>query len=172
MRVALLSAGPSLLETFSGEADFDLRIAINAAATKFEADWWSCGDGCNVYDIVPIGHPHLFTNTASDNWLRKDEWIKERLCHYRVETWGPVAKAVGPPGGVMTWSVTAAIPLAVWLGATSIDVYGHDMRGTVDIAGREIPRRANNYRRMAQHWQLACDWAERRHRIVIREHKP
>lgn len=171
MRVALLSAGPSLLDTFDPDAKFDLRIGVNAAATLLHCDWWSCGDGCNVYELKPVGWPALFTCTDSDEWLKKDEQIRARVARHRVETWGAIERAVGAPGGVMTWSVTSAIPLAAWLGATSIDVYGHDMQGAVDIAGREIARRIGNYKRMSEHWRLACHWAKKRS-IEIHEHKP
>jgi sugar phosphate isomerase/epimerase len=171
MRVAILSAGPSLRQTFDPDARTDLRIGVNAAATLFACDWWSCGDGCNFYELRPIGTPHLFTVTDSDAWLKRTEEVKARFASHHVETWGPVGSALNAPDGATTWSITAALMLAVHLGGKSVDVYGHDMVGTVDAAGRNIPARAGNYGRMREHWQSVREWAERRG-VTVAEHRP
>ncbi|MFI4862426.1 MAG: hypothetical protein ACIAXF_17305, partial [Phycisphaerales bacterium JB063] len=70
MKIALLSAGPSLRQTFNPDAKFDLRVGVNRAAGAFHCDWWSCGDGQTFLEHEPVGFPVLFTMTEADGNLR------------------------------------------------------------------------------------------------------
>mgnify|MGYP001211625051 CR=1 FL=1 len=58
MRIALLSAGPSL-NRFDESEPYDLRIAVNTAAARHRCDWWSVGDHRPYLDIDALGKDAL-----------------------------------------------------------------------------------------------------------------
>ena len=146
MRIALLSAGPSLRHTFDSDLAYDMRIGVNAAAAVARCDWWSCGDGETFARIEPIGKPIVFTMTPDDGHLRTPK-VAGRLERHRVVRWSSIKPRVNPPKCWTNWSITAALALSVDLGARQIDIYGHDMSGTVDCAGHELAKRAKMWDR-------------------------
>lgn len=176
MKAAILSAGPSLRQTFNPDEHFDVRIGVNAAAKFYCCDYWSCGDGRTFREITPVGYPVVFTMSHVDGQLKADRHTVERLKKHRVIEWSEVSKQVIPPVGWSNWSITAAVPLAVSLGATEIHVYGHDLVGTVDVAGRNLKCREQRFR-SGQHtnvpddWRTIREWASDRG-VVTLEHQP
>ena len=146
MRVGVLSAGPSLAKTYCPGADTDVRIGVNAAASLFECDWWSCGDGATFARVEPVGRPIVFTMTPDDGHLRTPQ-VAKRLSEHEVVRWSSIKPRVSPPKCWTNYSITAALALAVDLGASRIDIYGHDMTGTVDCAGYRLAKRAEQWDR-------------------------
>lgn len=170
MRIAILSAGQSLRQTFDPTEHFDLRIGVNAAAAMHYCDWWSCGDAQTFDRIEPVGFPVLFTMTDSDSQFRRRRVTAERLERHRMVLWSEVAKRVHPPSVWSNWSITAALGLAVDLGAKDVQVYGHDMTGTVDSSGHRLDKRAENWKRVGRDWLLTRAWAVEQG-LRINEHR-
>lgn len=173
MKVAILSAGPSLVQTFDPDAGHDLRIGVNRAAGSFHCDWWSCGDGQTFREHEPIGLPVVFTMDRHDGQLRADCNVGERFARHRVVGWNECRDALagrGLPGCWDNWSITAALALAVWQGAKHVDVYGHDMRGIVDVAGRRLDKRAENWKRVGKDWLMVSGWA-REQGLTLKHHQ-
>lgn len=173
MRVALLSAGPSLRQTFDFDAHFDLRIGVNSAAAVAHCDWWACGDGQTFARVEPIGLPVLFTIDPADGWFRMTSNVQARRDRHRVVSWSEVEQRLHPPheSAWKDWSITAALVLAVDLGATSVSVYGHDAVGTVDVAGHALNARRDFWPRVIAAWAATKDWAGGKGVRVI-EHRP
>ena len=143
MNISILSAGPSLRQTFNPDQRYDLRIGVNGAASVFCCDWWCAGDGQTFAETTPVGFPVLFTMTKDDGHLRR-AGVAGRLLKHRVVEWGPILTRSGAPSCAQNWSVTMAVVLAVDLGARHIDLFGHDMKGTVDCNGKRLEKR-NEY---------------------------
>lgn len=172
MRVAILSAGRSLRDTFDPDASFDLRIGVNSAAAMHHCDWWSCGDGQTFDRVVPIGLPAVFTLDPDDGWYRKQRRTAERIKRHRVMAWSQMKKQLpGAPDCWTNWSITAALVLAVEQGATQVHVYGHDMRGTIDVEGHELARRAELWPRVIDDWRATLAWT-RESDVVVTQHGP
>jgi len=117
-KVAILSAGPSLTRTYRGRDGYEEVIGVNRAVACFECDWWSAFDSCTLDLVKPIGNPRLFTRevVVQSHDTPDDVVIIER-----------VYDEVGIGIKKNTFSLTGALFLAEWLGATEIDIYGHDM---------------------------------------------
>jgi hypothetical protein len=132
MRVALLCPGPSLsnwpVETF---AEYDLRIAVNRAILKYQCEWWAAADWPMVKKNNPSFPVKLWTNPDTFTHLcgLRDLFANLEL-HSFFEAKGSVAESrwVGK-------TATAALVLAVRLGAKSIDVYGADWTDQPDFDG-------------------------------------
>jgi hypothetical protein len=172
VKIALLSAGPSLKQTFDPDAKFDLRIGVNRAVGTYHCDWWACGDGQTFREHVPIGYPVVFTMSHTDGQLRAKDTL-ERLDKHRVLTWGDFARqddGAGLPPCWTNWSITAGLTLAVCLKAREVHVYGHDMAGVTDVSGRRLDKRAENWKRVGRDWLTMVGWAKDRG-VLVREHK-
>ena len=172
MRVALLSAGPSLAQTFDPDAGHDLRIGVNRAVGSFHCDWWSCGDAQTFAEHEPIGYPALFTLDDTDGQFERFANTRDRLTKHRVVLWSEIGNALagrGLPASWTNWSITAGLVLAVWKGAKHVDVYGHDMSGVVDIAGRRLDKRAEQWKRVGKDWLMVSSWA-REQGLTLKHH--
>ncbi len=132
MKIAILSAGPSLAKTWQGGKYSATILVNNAAVTAKERAgevWFCCGDLTWAEKALEkIPEPIRRWCAASDV-----------LSHFPG---GPTERAVpweslGLNGGA--YSVVAALRLALGLGASSIDLYGCDWSGTVDCAGADEP---------------------------------
>ncbi len=179
MRFAILSAGPSLRQTFDPSAPFEERIAVNSAAAVHPCGWWCCGDAQTFDRVAPPADwpvPVLFTVTESDSHFRRRQVTSDRFDRHRLVLWGPVGRRVGAPNESLTWSITAAIVLAVDLGAREIDVYGHDTewqdpQAHTDVLGHQLGRRVEIRDRMIADWHTTTRWAAGLG-VRVREHTP
>lgn len=176
MRAAVLSAGLSLRQTYDPGADYDVRIGVNSAAAAFPCDWWACGDVSTFDRVEPIGLPVLFTISDAMEQYRKRANSRDRIDDFRLVTWSSVACGLGAPACWTNWSITAAIGLAAHLGAKAVDVFGHDMRGTVDVTGHELATREEKFGtkrspNVPTDWATIRAWATARG-IKITEHQP
>ncbi len=93
------------------------------------------------------------------------EWKSVRLIPFDAM---PGWVGMSRPGN---WSIQAAVAGAYSLGATSIDVYGHDMTGTIDAAGYDGDyRTGERWGRERLDWAASREWAEN-HGLTINEIK-
>lgn len=177
MNVAILSAGPCLIQTFDPDTRHDLRIGVNRAAGVIPCDWWSCGDGQTFREHVPIGLPVLFTMDHQDGQLRADNRVKERVARHRVVVWGDCNRALdGLPACWSNWSITASLALAVWQGAKRVDVHGHyydgeDETNCTDVSGKRLDKRKETRPRVIADWRQMVSWANKQG-ITVEEHRP
>lgn len=165
-RVAILSAGRSLRQTYDPREPFDVCIGVNAAAAIFHCDWWSCGDGETFARVKAIGFPVVFTLDVDDGHYRIPAAAK-RLKKHRVVAWSELRGRTDAPPTWTDWSISAAVALAVDLGAEEIHVFGHDGHGTVDVSGHELAIRAGNWPRVNASWAAMVSWARARGVSVI-----
>lgn len=129
MRIAVLSAGPSLRTTWMG-GDYAATIGINYAIEAAEVDWLVAGDACHLIE-------HLTRKPKRGIWTMVDDL--DRIAAVWPDV--PVCKFTGLPGLVdlprsWTWSSQAALAVALHLGAREVDIYGVDMTDAPDAAGR------------------------------------
>jgi len=158
-RVAILSAGPSLGQSII-RPGYDLTIGVNSAVEVFPCDWWCFADVATAIRVRPcVMTGSIFTSETE--WSRLDGlavWRKDELSGYQVEFF----ERVEIPGFVNskwhTYSVTAALALAAHLGASEVDVYGHDMAGAVDHAGHDMrfTRTDARWEIEGRIWSLLC----------------
>lgn len=175
MRIALLSAGPSLVQTFNDSLSFDVRIGVNTAVEHFACDWWCVGDrhlliGENMAPAKPIGNPRIYTTTETI----------DRVGLTTALSWSEAGPQYSPPmedtakgrtSGWDTWTATAAVVLARHLNATSLDVYGVDMAGHSDVSGRVGGRSDHRWQRERPVWEACIQWIRAQGvRVVI--HQP
>jgi hypothetical protein len=170
LRVALLSAGPSLLRTFNDSLSFDHRIGVNRAAERFPCDWWSVGDwqaivGEGMEALHPIGEPRIFTMDDSANTVSK---LRPELT---LHGWKHLCSDFNAPDGWSTWSSTAAVMLARYLNATTLDVYGVDMAGHADVSGRVGGRSDDRWNRERPAWEAVVGWI-RAQGVRVTIHQP
>ncbi len=129
MLAIVLCPGPSLskLEAIPPCAR---SIAINRAATKFEADIWAAMDYpiLRDYHKKVLGNPGLFTfsTTWQDIGHRLKRFPKVYLREELEGWWG---------GKLPFKTFPASLVFAGWMGATEIDVYGCDWEGNKDFDG-------------------------------------
>lgn len=169
MRIALLSAGPSLLrfrdEPESGGA-WALRIGVNRAACRFACDWWSAGDAQTIRRHAPadvrfgpphegeqrqepvIGRPCILTLSPEMEWFRRH--APELYATFpRWLTWEQIRDSghvPGPHPDLLSWSAPMALALAVVLAAEwgerhpEVHCFGVDMQGDSDFTGEPHAR--------------------------------
>lgn len=152
MRVALLSAGPSLRKSYDPAAHHDLRIGVNTAVEFYPCDWWACADSHRWIDIAKrgvVGHPKVY---AIDAQRDRTQGLEPKLfSKFDWTGWDEVFDAVGASRKWMNNTAPAALILAAWLGATEVECFGVDMAGDMDATGRRDD--ATHYRN-EQRWQL------------------
>ncbi|HEY1190585.1 MAG TPA: hypothetical protein VGE74_23330 [Gemmata sp.] len=137
MRAAILNPGPCL-DLYPGRAGYDLVVGVNRAATRHPVDVWVATDPQPVRD-----HFHAVVSASTG---------VPPLLVTGVETWGTLDTDVPRyPGEIIdqaryidaapaeyswtSFSGLSAIVYAASRGATEIDVYGADWRGTLDFDG-------------------------------------
>ena len=159
MRVALLSAGLSLRHTFRDSFAFDVRIGVNRAVEHFPCDWWSVGDwqaitGHAINRLVPLGDPQIYTLDSSIESMD----LRSLRIAKPLAGWKATCGHLAPPTRWATWSSTAAVVLAKHLGATSLDVYGVDMTGNIDIGGAVGSANGDRWNRERPAWESVVNW--------------
>ncbi len=155
MRVAILSAGPSLRRTWRGNFRYSATIAVNSALAVVQTDWLASGDDVT---LRRLGNRRPLVGL----WTMEDHvrcpvagWENvRRLPLNFLPGWTGLTR---PPN----WSVQAAVAGAYSLGATSIDIYGHDMAGDEDCTGYVGDVRGEEHRwsRERPDWQSTLEWA-------------
>lgn len=154
MRIAILSAGPSLKRTWRGNFQYSYTIAVNSALAWTRTDWLCAGDRDT---LIRLGEHRPFVGV----WTMADVvetpppgWERARLIGFNhFQGW----KGLARPG---TWSIQAAIAGAYEIGSTVVDVYGHDMAGDHDVIGRAgADRSEERWERERLDWQASLDWA-------------
>lgn len=167
MIAAILSAGPSLTETWEGRGTYDVVIGVNRAASLFPCDWWVGLDYQAFTKYPPIGYPRVLTYERSVHRLSKGDhaarWANhEVVVHNALRQ--ALRRSVGsePQGaGMFHFSSAAAFCWAVAEGAKQVDTYGHDMAGEYDCEGeRAGGRRDSRWRRERGVWNKLLDWAD------------
>lgn len=130
MRVAVLSAGPSLTRTWRGGA-YDATLAINFALAAADADWLVSGDASHMVGDLGDRRPRLGIWTMGDDHGRvHDLWPGVAL--HRFDLLPGITRLPR----TWSWSSQAALAVAWHLGAREIDVYGVDMTDAPDAGGR------------------------------------
>lgn len=153
-RAAIISAGPSVVDTYDPAEPFDVRVTVNSSAQLFESDWWSVADPENFVRQVPKGAPKLLVMHPEPERYTA---ARERYLQHEVMGWDELKAELDDPPK-WRFSVTAAILLAYHLGARQIEVFGHDMDGIVDCGGYSVAKRKQNWRKIVPVWQVVEKW--------------
>ncbi len=177
--IAIISANPNLKKCYTPQTHHRSVIAVNSAAGLFPCDFWSCGDAKTFARVEPLSRsplPALFTLTESDNDFKAHSRVAERFLQSKVMTWKPVRATTGAPAEAVNWSITAALMLAVELGADAVEVYGHygpgdDPANVTDCAGFELKKRLDTKQRVMADWNITKAWAVDRG-VTVREIHP
>lgn len=170
MRIAVLSCGPSLLQVAPSDLiGFDQVIGVNRSVLRHNCHWWCFGDD-ETYEIVgpPLpspdggGAPGVFTMDIMAARLSdrhgdpKSPWHQHRLMTWQQPDVQRCAHAHGGgPVNWSTWSCTAALVLARYLGAQELHIFGADMAGEVDFTGHRCG--ARNSKRWAWEGEVFSD---------------
>ena len=142
MRLAIISNGPSArLFDEAERSDFDLVAGVNWTVKRWLCDWWVFCDYVTFQDTVPLGKPALFLKRAA---LRKihthsKPGTSQRLLEHEVIVAHEDGADIPIEPNVGFWnnfSGPAALGLAIHLGADRVTVFGADMSGDMDHAGR------------------------------------
>ena len=143
MRVALLSCGPSIA-SYPGRDGFDLVIGVNSIVERHECDYWVFGDAETFEKTRELREgcagrvPRLVTDAAAAFNLTHNSGVETAS---RFLTWprGPHWEEFENPLPLDTqlcFSSCAALLLTRHLKATSLQVFGVDLAGDRDWAGR------------------------------------
>ncbi len=149
MTAAILCPGPSL-KALEVVPRVDLTIAVNRAALTFACDWWAARD----YPMIRDNAAKVLAIRTTANDLRG------RLNRFRVLATAEELNGWCPANLLGTLTALLALLFAAKEGATRIDVYGADWKGTQDYDGTEAGENRTDERwaKEAGLWQAACDW--------------
>jgi len=145
MKACVLCPGPSLAGLI-GEPireRYDLIVGVNRAVELLECDYWVALD-TRTFGITNVsGKPILVTSSVHyrkmcQEWPRAREF--EHLDHKTL-----VQRKLSP--GWSTKGLLTAVVLACAKGATNIDCYGVDWKGTADFDGKTFPRQKRTRKR-------------------------
>jgi len=174
MKVALLSAGPSLQASYGPAVhDHDLTIGVNTAVQFFPCDWWACADRHRFVEIDKYGVKTIGKKKKLPKLFMIDAQLHDARCYeanqidrYDVTGWNDVYEATGASKAWADRTATSALILAKHLGATELDVFGVDMDGHLDCT-REITdstkyREPTRWLLERQMWTLIRGWIEAR----------
>jgi hypothetical protein len=142
--VAVLCPGPSLQRYKPG--DHAVTIGVNRAPLCLDGhgvkvDWWAFIDDVCFPRWRPSYKPKLFTTRGSVRRIEKAGHNDDLRKHHLLLT-----EDVPAPDntGAYVYTKTAAIRLAVHLGAQYIDVYGDDRTDEPDVDGWSESIRGRN----------------------------
>lgn len=128
----ILCPGPSLARVRRSDV-LGARIAVNRACEFAVCDWWAAGDSVALESFRPVGLPRLFAGDSATTHTPP-----HILGRFDVRRWDdPTLKT--PDADWRWFTVTAAIVLAVNLGAVDVRILGADMRGVADFTGHIDP---------------------------------
>lgn len=152
MKVTLLSAGPSLCETYDPATDdADVVVAVNRAAELFPCDYWAFLD---KETVMFEAHPAKGILTANQvvNAIRNDvvfmRYWKKDWEHLKIP------KAAHIIGRSFHHAIEGI--MHHWK-PDQLHIYGNDMDGVDDCTGEAVDIRWNNddnHRRTPKRWLL------------------
>lgn len=154
LTVAILASGPSLLQTYPLVNDYHRVLAVNAAATKLHHDWFVAGDSL-AYTLPLVRASTGYCSPR--NVLSKEVPL---LGHHVAWESLPLLAGLYPNGVECCYSTLAAIALAISLDASLIHLYGSDMTGEVDCAGRTYDGSGRDQARWANEGSLLTRLAQ------------
>lgn len=148
MKIALLSRGPSLEQTWDGSKwrYYNAIIGVNNVVEKHRCDWWCFRDSKTFADVPDvIGRPKIFTGQRflvrlgkrhADHLPRTSNFT---IIEHEDYVFPDPLRGLDP---WYRWSGTAALGLACKLACNTgkpetcdIDCYGVDMMGDDDFKG-------------------------------------
>ena len=156
MRTAILCPGPSLLESFSDEMQYDARIGVNRAVNVFRCDYWASLDERTFEIAEPIGHPIWLCDKAMYQATCDKHEPARAFPHHAVED-------IRTPRDPLCWhwyTFPASLVWAYEIGATSIDVYGCDWTDAPDFDGGSFPSHHRTARRWEREAGVVCGIVE------------
>ena len=192
MKVAILSCGPSvgLFQQFS--KPYDLVMGINDVVTDFNVDWWVFKDAnifadytpstlpegiCSLGTLEGTHYPDLDENggLTHRDFLPENVSLRKRVAYRNIGDWefnGFRGMGNKSPDIWKRWTITTALMLAYQFGATEIDIYGADMKGDANYAGRtgrrDTDRDDNRWEHERESLAFVTGWLEERGISVVR----
>ena len=186
MRVAILSCGPSLA-LFPGSDRYLYTIGVNSAVEAFPCDIW-CASDHNIFCDYTPAEPFpwgVFTSGPIKPYFMEMDPVTEGLTRRTIpaavyerlvaaRTWNKGDYEFNGFSGfgnrsVNIWkrfTIASALMLAYMMGATDIDVYGHDAVGENDWKGepgrRPSDRSETRWEHEKETWDLVCGWIQDR----------
>ena len=137
MRVAILSAGPSLLKTWKDDAGYDLVVGVNRAVLVFECDWGAAADWDRCLFLEGMVRVGILTVRKTLRVCEVEGCLRDGLKYEML--WN--AKGCDPEfTGTWTLPVTIRTVIRKW-DPLEIDVYGCDMAGNSDCKGERMANR-------------------------------
>ncbi len=156
MRVALLSCGPSVAKYEAQTKRYDVIIGVNRIVGKHYCDYWVFGDTETFLAVEPIGRPILVTDDATTYSLAHNYYVG--LDEYQQISWESLFNPL-PLDTQLAFSACAALLLVKHLRATSLDVFGVDMKGDAEWDGRTHPDRGEDrWQRERLRWEYLIEW--------------
>lgn len=162
MRVALLSCGPSVRLYEKCGHEYDAIIGINNIVAKYETDWWCFGDAETFARYVPVKRPQSLCTDKDQVFSILHNYPVEIQQRYRAHPCEVCWEDLENPGSKpFLFSSCAALMLAKYLGAKTLDIFGVDMEGNADFEGREhLARTESRWERERQRWNESIKWLE------------
>jgi hypothetical protein len=148
MNACVLCPGPSL-GRFLGDPSrpqYDLTIGVNRAVEAISCDYWVALDTCTFGLTMVVGKPMLVTGKGHYRQMCRRWPAAEEFEH--LDLMGLTTKHL--PSRWRTKSFLTAIVLAYTKGATEIDCYGVDWKGSADFDGRTFPEQKRTEKRWAK----------------------
>jgi len=154
MRAAVLCPGPSLA-AFADRGGYDLRIGVNRAVGLYRCDYWAMLDQRTWELVNPVGRPVIICDRGHYVHLRARYPTARHHHNLAVET---IAETLPhKPVKWHTWSMTAAIAAAHFLGARTIEVWGADWSGADDFDDYHDEFQNRTDERWARERKLFCE---------------
>ena len=142
MLAHLLCPGPSL-SVYRQPEPRPLTIAVNRAALAYECDWWAAVD----YPMVKHNRRHVLGAPALCSARQQFEKFREQHgCCIEDGLWPKWRMPGINPTAYSLYSFSAAMVLALQLGATRLEVFGADWRGTADYDGAQAGENRSDQR--------------------------
>ncbi len=137
MKACVLCPGPSLMNMKGTKFHdvYDIVITVNRAAEAFPCDYWVALDTRTFGMTTPIGHPLLVTSVPHYQKMCL-QWPEAKEFKY-IDYRSLADHKLAP--GWSTKGLLTAVVVGYAKGATVIDCYGVDWKGTEDFDGKTFP---------------------------------
>lgn len=120
----------------------EIRIAVNSAIDHLPnhwANWFCAGDACTYRRVV--NRPRI-GYCALNGFVAEIDELGHPWSVLEVIEWEELPLIMRMPE-LPNWSIVAALALAARLGATAIELYGHDQTNTSDCIGSNAGERTD-----------------------------
>ena len=151
-RMVLISNGPGAA-MYDPNVHYDVVAGCRGIASRVPCHWWVIADATG-YQIGPrpLGRPNIWTrqNVASKLSERPDakadaeRFAGEAVWHAEEGPQPAMPEDLLPRW--YAWSGTSGLGLALWLRPKRLDVFGMDLAGTQDAAGKDDPKNRSDIR--------------------------